>query len=113
MAKLEKEIHMLQYPEWTAKDNYARNRRKRKNRTRDLKIKTKLKREIVACDEDQEGSNETCVWDWLSVLDLTMTQHFVKNRSQSYERNLIFKKSKFVLNLLTVHYLYLDLITVV
>jgi hypothetical protein len=68
MAKIEREIHMLQYPDWTAKDNYARNRRRRQNRSKEkeLKIKTKFKTETVGCvvvddeEEDLEGSNKSC-----------------------------------------------------
>jgi len=33
----------------------------------------------------------------------------LRNRRQSYERNLVLKKTKFVLNFVTVHYLNLDL----
>ena len=64
MAKLEREIHMLQYPDWTAKDNYARNRGRRKNRTKEkeLKVRKELKAETVAFDDDQdEGLNDLCV----------------------------------------------------
>ena len=56
MAKMERQVHMSLYPDWTAKDNYARKRKtkikKDKLEVVESKMKVDFKRRMV---EDREG----------------------------------------------------------
>ncbi len=73
-----------------------------------------LKILIIFFEEDIKGLNQNMIFHeeaFFAPINKIEKELIVKRRqyrSQSYEWNLVFKKSKFVLNSLTAHFFNLD-----